>query len=280
MSDSTFRQQNQPCIFTSRHNLNHDALLSKDTTISVYTTTGKSAVESLLSCKVLPSSVSTRLSCSNSYFGLSHGPLPNNQHNIQDEKVSGSHSNVGLFPLSSAFQPIHPSSCPYTRPSFDKYSRNEYSPISLDIRTGSSTSKGTPSCELKTLSYPTDLEDVQSVIEDGNSSKINIKSVKRLSRANSSFDWSEDKDFETESHNNTRRRKTPVQTKDETYWQKREKNNIAAKKSREAKRRREFSTQQRATFLEIENTRLHLELSYLRQENQKLKRLLGVSLLE
>ena len=61
-------------------------------------------------------------------------------------------------------------------------------------------------------------------------------------------------------------KKTP-EVKDEKYWEKRKKNNIAAKKSRDARRMKELCIDERLTFLEIENMRLLLEISSLKQEN-------------
>lgn len=68
-----------------------------------------------------------------------------------------------------------------------------------------------------------------------------------------------------------RKAKTAVQVKDDRYWERRKKNNLAAKKSREAKRERETTKQKRAMLLQIENTRLRLELSWLREQNSNLK---------
>ena len=59
--------------------------------------------------------------------------------------------------------------------------------------------------------------------------------------------------------------------KDELYWEKRKKNNEAAKKSRDAKRVKEIRIQKKAIFLEEENKRLRFELSILKEENEKLK---------
>lgn len=59
--------------------------------------------------------------------------------------------------------------------------------------------------------------------------------------------------------------------RDELYWEKRRKNNMSAKKSRDAKRRREILIKETAIFLEEENRKLRMELSALRDENAKLK---------
>lgn len=69
-----------------------------------------------------------------------------------------------------------------------------------------------------------------------------------------SFGGSE-RDFCSPSHSTSRSSKSLV--KDEQYWQRREKNNAAAKRSRDARRQKEEETKR--------------ENQYLRQENEKLK---------
>lgn len=73
-----------------------------------------------------------------------------------------------------------------------------------------------------------------------------------------------------------RRAKTEVQIKDNKYWEKRKKNNIAAKRSRDAKREKELTKQKRAMLLQIENTRLRLELSWLQEQNKNFKQRIGI----
>ncbi|XP_051522860.1 thyrotroph embryonic factor-like [Myxocyprinus asiaticus] len=58
----------------------------------------------------------------------------------------------------------------------------------------------------------------------------------------------------------------PDEQKDEKYWQRRNKNNIAAKRSREARRLKENQITVRAAFLERENTALRLEVAELRKD--------------
>lgn len=55
-----------------------------------------------------------------------------------------------------------------------------------------------------------------------------------------------------------RRSKKPVpdEKKDETYWRRRHKNNIAAKRSREARRMKETELTKRAALLEVEHDKL------------------------
>lgn len=59
--------------------------------------------------------------------------------------------------------------------------------------------------------------------------------------------------------------------KDDKYWERRRKNNIAAKRSRDARRAKENQIAMRATFLERENKALAQELSKARAENHLLR---------
>lgn len=59
--------------------------------------------------------------------------------------------------------------------------------------------------------------------------------------------------------------------RDEIYWERRRRNNLAAKRSRDAKRSREMDNHRKATYLEAENSKLREELSILREENARLK---------
>ena len=60
----------------------------------------------------------------------------------------------------------------------------------------------------------------------------------------------------------------------ESYWERRRKNNVSAKKSRDARKARELQTQIRAAFLERENLRILAQLMIVQQENACLKRIL------
>ncbi|XP_005104323.1 thyrotroph embryonic factor isoform X2 [Aplysia californica] len=63
----------------------------------------------------------------------------------------------------------------------------------------------------------------------------------------------------------------PDEMKDEKYWNRRHKNNYAAKRSRDARRVKENQIAMRAAFLEKENGCLRDEVNKLRKENAKLK---------
>ena len=58
---------------------------------------------------------------------------------------------------------------------------------------------------------------------------------------------------------------------DEKYWTRRKKNNVAAKRSRDARRLKETQITIRAAFLEKENTALRTEVAELRKEVGKCK---------
>ncbi|XP_058055180.1 hepatic leukemia factor isoform X4 [Anopheles bellator] len=59
--------------------------------------------------------------------------------------------------------------------------------------------------------------------------------------------------------------------KDDKYWARRRKNNMAAKRSRDARRMKENQIALRAGYLEKENMNLHREVEQLKQENMELR---------
>ncbi|XP_076308747.1 uncharacterized protein LOC143224200 [Tachypleus tridentatus] len=71
-----------------------------------------------------------------------------------------------------------------------------------------------------------------------------------------------------------RGRSLPNEVKDEAYWERRRKNNEAAKRSRDARRMKEDEIAIRAAFLEQENLKLRIELAALKSETAKLRCLL------
>lgn len=62
--------------------------------------------------------------------------------------------------------------------------------------------------------------------------------------------------------------------KDARYWARRVKNNMAAKRSREARRLKENQIVLRASYLERENECLRATLQKLRDENDQLKKMI------
>jgi leukemia factor-related protein len=63
----------------------------------------------------------------------------------------------------------------------------------------------------------------------------------------------------------------PDELKDEKYWARRRKNNLAAKRSRDARRMKENQIALRADYLERESDQLKKQVEDLKRENQKLK---------
>ena len=193
----------------------------------------------------------------------------------------------------SAFHPVVPLLFPYKWPLFDRHCGNESLSILQDQKSNSyltdfSESKSTfvfkskpvvgrteASTALKTVQSEIEVTDICEIQNDSREKR------KKSSSTNSDCCSSESPNSGNKDTNLLPSKKKPkgemsAKVKDERYWQRRHRNNIAAKKSRDAKRRQELCTQQRVTFLKTENTRLLLELSCLRQENTKLKNLLGV----
>uniref|UniRef100_T1IP37 BZIP domain-containing protein n=1 Tax=Strigamia maritima TaxID=126957 RepID=T1IP37_STRMM len=69
----------------------------------------------------------------------------------------------------------------------------------------------------------------------------------------------------------SRKQFVPDDMKDDRYWARRRKNNLAAKRSRDARRVKENQIALRASFLEKENFTLKKEVDVLRKENSILK---------
>ncbi|XP_030592319.1 HLF transcription factor, PAR bZIP family member a [Archocentrus centrarchus] len=67
----------------------------------------------------------------------------------------------------------------------------------------------------------------------------------------------------------------PEDLKDDKYWARRRKNNVAAKRSRDARRLKENQIAIRASFLEKENAALRMEVADLRKELGRCKNVLA-----
>ncbi|XP_078093736.1 TEF transcription factor, PAR bZIP family member a [Mustelus asterias] len=67
----------------------------------------------------------------------------------------------------------------------------------------------------------------------------------------------------------------PSEQKDDRYWARRKKNNVAAKRSRDARRLKENQITVRAAFLERENSALRLEVVELRKEVAQYKTIIS-----
>ena len=63
----------------------------------------------------------------------------------------------------------------------------------------------------------------------------------------------------------------PEDLKDDKYWCRRRKNNVAAKRSRDARRIKENQIALRAAYLESEINAYKVELEKMKQENKSLK---------
>lgn len=63
-------------------------------------------------------------------------------------------------------------------------------------------------------------------------------------------------------------------TQDEKYWSRRKKNNVAAKRSRDARRLKENQITVRASFLERENAALRQQVAELRKDCGRCKSIL------
>ncbi|CRL01663.1 CLUMA_CG014885, isoform A [Clunio marinus] len=104
------------------------------------------------------------------------------------------------------------------------------------------------------------------------------------SPADSTFSMSSSRDFDPRTRafsdeelkpqpmiKKSRKQFVPDEMKDDKYWARRRKNNMAAKRSRDARRMKENQIALRAGFLEKENMNLHREVEQLKQENMELR---------
>ncbi|XP_051994572.1 thyrotroph embryonic factor-like [Xyrauchen texanus] len=68
----------------------------------------------------------------------------------------------------------------------------------------------------------------------------------------------------------------PEDAKDDKYWSRRKKNNVAAKRSRDARRLKENQIAVRASFLERENAALRQEVAELRKDCGRCKKIMSL----
>ncbi|CAK1553816.1 unnamed protein product [Leptosia nina] len=80
---------------------------------------------------------------------------------------------------------------------------------------------------------------------------------------------------DNEARRRGEKRPIPAELKDEKYFERRRRNNQAAKKSRDARRMREDQIAWRACLLEQENASLRAHITALRQETMALRALLA-----
>lgn len=67
-----------------------------------------------------------------------------------------------------------------------------------------------------------------------------------------------------------------VLSQDDKYWSRRKKNNVAAKRSRDARRLKENQIAVRASFLERENAALREEVAELRKDCGRCKKIMSL----
>lgn len=79
---------------------------------------------------------------------------------------------------------------------------------------------------------------------------------------------------QTQKRPRSEKKPIPTDQKDSKYFERRKRNNMAAKKSRDARKSREDEIAIRASFLEKENAILRAQVATLREEASSLKHLL------
>ncbi|XP_041371582.1 hepatic leukemia factor-like [Gigantopelta aegis] len=79
---------------------------------------------------------------------------------------------------------------------------------------------------------------------------------------------------QTQKRPRSEKKAIPVDQKDNKYFERRKRNNNAAKKSRDARKAREDEIAIRASFLEKENAILRAQVATLREEANSLRQLL------
>lgn len=77
---------------------------------------------------------------------------------------------------------------------------------------------------------------------------------------------SEDDRQKLRTKNKTKKKPVPTSQKDAVYWERRRKNNLAAKRSRESRRNRDNQTTMRTSMLETENMELRDKINDVRSE--------------
>jgi len=184
-------------------------------------------------------------------------PPPHNQHlNLQTEKktrkTTGEQNNLlrnfSLTPSpssSSSFENEEEMGC-VGPPPFTLYRRNP-APVKLNFRESALSNSRLSVSSPMTEGSDEELE-MQSSVHTGPPMTLAQKEAARRSK-----------------------KPVPDEKKDETYWKRRHKNNMAAKRSREARRMKETDLSKRASVLEMEHDQLKNELESARQENEELR---------
>jgi len=123
-----------------------------------------------------------------------------------------------------------------------------------------------------------------SILCDAHSSTTNQPNVNAITQSDksSSFNpathhFSPDELKPTPIQRKSRKTLVRAEDKDDKYWDKRRKNNMAAKRSREARRSRENQISLRASYLEKDNAALKEELLNVKEELQSLRETLLIA---
>jgi len=131
----------------------------------------------------------------------------------------------------------------------------------------------------------------RTIIQDDEALKLAILTSSTNSSLNGQQTTKSGFDPSTHTFNPDELKPTPIQRKsqkqlvraedkDDKYWDKRRKNNLAAKRSREARRSRENQISLRASYLEKDNALLKEELLTVKEELQILREKLIIAELE
>ncbi|KAL1240473.1 Hepatic leukemia factor [Trichinella pseudospiralis] len=133
-------------------------------------------------------------------------------------------------------------------------------PASSSSTGSSNNGRSSSSVAANGISSPT-VSDEQQQREESNNAAASVASIPTVAQLNGMGP----------------KRKGRLQTeplKDEAYWERRRKNNEAAKRSRDARRAKEDEIAVRAALLEQENMRLRIEVAALKAETEKLRQML------
>ncbi len=129
---------------------------------------------------------------------------------------------------------------------------------------------------------PINLQNMQNCLNSNALSLMNSSSPPSKSSASSvkssgSTDSSQMSNCQSSGgkRSRTSKKNLPDQAKDNKYFERRKRNNVAAKKSRDARKQREDEIAIRASFLEKENAILKAQLQTLKDEAQQLRILLA-----
>ena len=199
--------------------------------------------------------------------------------------MSNNQPFIGITSNSSCSHPSFPFLNPMKNlPLCDDYSSRESLSIPLELNWDQRLTKPldvNSALEHELFEDPTQTstgyKDKQSVTVAGFSRKQNPENEQRLhSSSDNSSSCYLDSEHKSYSHPKDEISKNhsyiPEDLRDSKNQERRQRNNLAAKKWRDGKRRRAEFLLQRLSILEVENIRLRLELSSVQEQNEILKR--------